>query len=671
MSAPRPTLPLCSTTVDFRSLVEVVQDYAIFALDRTGHIVSWNRGAQLIKGYAAEEVIGRHFSIFYTPEDLACGKPDRMLAIVERDGRIEDEGWRLRRDGSRFWANVVITALRDETGTLIGFTKVTRDQTERERASRELRASEGRYRTLFESIDEGFAILDVLFDDRGTACDFRWIEVNRAFEKLTGLRDVIGKTVREVYPDIEPAWLETYGRVSRTGEPVRFEMERTPVHRWFDVYAFPVSGVDARRVAVLFTDITQRRRADADLQAARRVAETERGQLATLVAEAPAAIAVLRGPQHVYEIANRHYRRLIGNRDIVGKPIREALPELAGQGIYELLDHVYRTGEPFSSPELGVMLDNLRNGVLEQRFFNFIYQPIREADGSVSGIFVHAIDVTEPVQMRQAAERLQHEAEEARTAAEWANQAKSEFLAAMSHELRTPLNAIAGYLQLIAMGIHGPVTEAQRTALDRAQKSQQHLLGLINDVLNFVKLEAGRVEYTIEELELADVVAAMTPMIELQLAAKGVSCDFRLSPDVMVRADRDKLQQILLNLLSNAAKFTDMGGRVTVETTACEDAPPDLVCLAVTDSGCGIPADKLEAIFDPFVQVNRKLTHTTEGTGLGLAISRDLARGMGGDLRVRSVEGEGSTFTLFLRVPASRSSLPPCASRTSHPGQPS
>jgi signal transduction histidine kinase len=240
-------------------------------------------------------------------------------------------------------------------------------------------------------------------------------------------------------------------------------------------------------------------------------------------------------------------------------------------------------------------------------------------------------------------------AERAQRDAVAANLAKSKFLAAMSHELRTPLNAISGYLQLIEMGVHGPVTDAQKKALGRAQASQQHLLALINDVLNFAKLEAGRVEYHLEELPLEEVVSQMMPMIEPQLAAKGIARAAHVAPGTVVRADRDKLQQILLNLLSNAAKFTDSGGHVTVKTAPCDAAAADKVCLEVIDSGCGIPADRLEEIFDPFVQVHRQLTNVTEGTGLGLAISRDLARGMGGDIFVRSIEGEGATFILMLR----------------------
>ena len=366
----------------YRRLVESVVDYAIFMLDARGRVVTWNEGAERIKGYRSEDIIGKHFSVFYTPEDLERGKPAWELEVATREGRVEDEAWRVRKDGSLFWANVVITALHDDSGALTGFAKVTRDLSER-------RAAEQR------------AIAD-----------------------------------------------------------------------------------------------------------------------AKLVAESEAA-----------------------------------------------------------------------------------------------------------------------------------NRAKSEFLAIMSHELRTPLNAIAGYTQLLRMGIHGLVNEQQTAVLERIERSNRHLLALINDILNLSRIEAGRVEYLIEDVSLAALIDEILPLIEPQISAKGLDCSVCIAPDITIRADREKVQQIMLNLLSNAVKFTAPPGRISI-TSAVEERNPGVVHVRVEDTGIGIPREKLEAVFDPFVQVDSSRTRTSEGSGLGLAISRDLALGMNGGLRARSVEGKGSTFTVTLPLAA-------------------
>jgi signal transduction histidine kinase len=219
----------------------------------------------------------------------------------------------------------------------------------------------------------------------------------------------------------------------------------------------------------------------------------------------------------------------------------------------------------------------------------------------------------------------------------------------MSHELRTPLNAIGGYAELLTLGIHGPVTQEQKDDLERIMRSQRHLLSLINDLLNYAKLEAGHVLYEMEDVSVQSALSSLEPLIAPQFFTKGVKVEFRaVDPDLAVRADAEKLRQILVNLLSNAVKFTMSGGSVQVA------AIPEgsRVSISVTDTGIGIPAAKLDAIFEPFVQLSRDLTHNQEGTGLGLAISRDLARAMGGDLVAASQVGSGSAFTLTL--PASR-----------------
>ena len=240
--------------------------------------------------------------------------------------------------------------------------------------------------------------------------------------------------------------------------------------------------------------------------------------------------------------------------------------------------------------------------------------------------------------------RLLQSERDARQEAEKANRAKMDFLAVMSHELRTPLNAIGGYTQLLELGIHGPITEPQRSALSRIKRSEAHLLGLIEDVLNFAKIEAGRVTFDLRPEPVADLVGEVDALVEPQMRDKGISYTRLEAPDVSAMVDQEKTRQVLLNLLSNAVKFTPAGGEITISFATREHE----VDIRITDTGSGIPLDKQEVIFEPFVQVQRAYTSTHGGTGLGLAISRDLARSMGGDIVVRSEPEHGSTFVLTL-----------------------
>jgi len=490
----------------FRLLVQSVRDYGIFALDPEGRILTWNAGAERIKGYSADEIIGQHFSIFYTPEDLAAGKPEMELRVAERDGRVEDEGWRLRKDGTRFWASVNITALRGASGELVGFAKVTRDLSTRRRAEEALRASEERFRVLVQSVkDYGIFMLDP---------SGRVVSWNEGARRIKGYEaeEILGKHFSTFYPP----------DVAASGHP------------------------------------------DHELQIARR------------------------------------------------------------EGRYE--EEGWR-----------VRKDGTRF------WANVIITALFGEDGNLIGFAKVTRDLTE----RRLAQ--QREVDDARRLAESeaSNRAKTGFLAAMSHELRTPLNAIAGYAQLMQEGVGGDVSDQHHDYLTRIRNSQQHLLGIVNDLLNYSKLEAGGVTYE-RDLVLAHevmdgVVAMVTPQIErkrLHLSRGGCA------PDVVAIADRLKVEQVVLNLLSNAVKFTPEGGTITVSCGRDDKS----VTIAVRDTGPGIPEDKLEAIFDPFVQLGRTLTSKHEGAGLGLAISRDLARAMDGDVSVESVEGQGAEFTL--RLPA-------------------
>ena len=232
----------------------------------------------------------------------------------------------------------------------------------------------------------------------------------------------------------------------------------------------------------------------------------------------------------------------------------------------------------------------------------------------------------------------------ARAEADLANQMKTKFLGTMSHEFRTPLNAIAGYAELLDLGVHGPLTPEQRTDLSRIQHNVRHLLGLVGNVLSLLKLESGLLEYRITDVGLEGVLEFLVEATAPQIAARRLRYERHGGEALVVRADAEKLRQILLNLLSNAIKFTDDGGAITVACSASDEQ----VRIEVRDTGRGIPADQLERVFDPFVRVDQTLNRPTEGTGLGLAISRELARAMNGELSAASELGIGSTFTLVL-----------------------
>jgi signal transduction histidine kinase len=242
-------------------------------------------------------------------------------------------------------------------------------------------------------------------------------------------------------------------------------------------------------------------------------------------------------------------------------------------------------------------------------------------------------------------ERSRAEAEAARDRAIAANRAKGAFLAVMSHELRTPLTAIGGYAELIEMGLRGPVTADQVRDLRSIQLSQRHLLRLIDQVLDHARVEMGAVHYDLVDIAVTNALTTAEGLVIPQVRARDITytvgaCD----PALVVRADAGKLQQILLNLLGNAIKFTDAGGRITVECRA----RGQVVTISVEDTGIGIAPEKLDSVFEPFVLAEIDIARNRTGVGLGLAISRDLARGMGGDLTVTSAPGRGSTFVLAL-----------------------
>ena len=472
---------------------------------------------------------------------------------------------------------------------------------------------------------------------------------NDAYRAILGDKHpaALGRPVLWTWSEIEGDIKPLFERVL-AGETVFFEDLRLEVVRFGAVqeafftfsYSPVVEGGRVGGVLVNCLETTEQVHAQSLQRERDRLLaelEVERARLEYVFDRAPAFLAVLHGPDHVFSLANEAYEELVGHRNLIGRPAREALPEVVEQGFITLLDRVLETGEPFIGREVAVTLAR-SPGATEERFVDFVYIPLVEADGSRSGVIAHGTDVTDHVLARR-------EAEVARGEAELANRAKSDFLAAMSHELRTPLNAIGGYVELMQLGIHGPVSDAQLAALARVRTNQQHLLRLINDVLAFAKVEAGQLELDLAPFDSADLLDTILPLIAPQAAARRI--DFSVDEcqhGLEAVGDLERVRQVLLNLVGNAIKFTPPGGTVTLSCRAAGDC----VAFAVRDNGPGIAEEQQRSIFDPFVQVERRLSNPREGVGLGLAISADLAHAMHGTLTVQSARGEGSTFTLEL-----------------------
>jgi signal transduction histidine kinase/DNA-binding response OmpR family regulator len=361
----------------------------------------------------------------------------------------------------------------------------------------------------------------------------------------------------------------------------------------------------------------------------RSVEDEHRRRLSAVFSHAPVPIAIMRGPAHVYELANDPYQELIGHRDVIGKTIREALPELEGQGICELLDQVYASGERLIGRSHPAHVRRGADGSLQECFFDFVYQPTLDAAGQVDGIAVVAFDVTALVNARQAAED--------------ANRAKDEFLAMLGHELRNPLAPILTALQLLRLrGVDAG--ERERTIIERQVR---HLVGLVDDLLDISRITRGKVRLKRVPMQLSDAVAKgielASPLLEQHQHTLEVSVPARGLP---VLADPDRLAQVISNLLTNSAKYTTAGGQIRV-SAAIEGAE---VVLRVADSGIGIDPAMLPRIFDLFTQDRQAIDRAQGGLGLGLSIVRSLVTLHGGTVAATS-EGRGHGSEFVVRLP--------------------
>jgi PAS domain S-box-containing protein len=548
----------------FRLLVESVKDYAIFVLGPTGLVVSWNEGAQRIKGYRAGEIIGKHFSIFYPPRDVQQGKPDYALRVAADEGRWQEEGWRVRKDGSRFWASVVITALVDTTGDLIGFAKVTRDLTERKRAEEEriqLLDLEHAARVQAETAVERLKVMQSVTEAALAHLDLDSL--------LTALLDRIAETLSVDTVAILLLDEEEDALVARAAKGIEEEVEqavRIPVGKGF------AGCIAAQRQAVVLDDID--------------------------------------------------------HADVLN-------PLLLQKGIKSLL------GVPLLVE--GRVLGVLHVGSLHRRQFTEEDVQLLQIVGDRAALAIgHA-------RLFEAARTARHDA----AVAEATVKARDEFLAVAAHELKTPLTSLrlAGQMLLRRMEQgEAPDMVALERSLRLVDRQIDRLAHLVTHLLETVRLQTGTMELDRKHTDLGELVRDVAEQVQTQTSLHQLVV--RAPEQVCVPVDALRFEQVVLNLLDNAVKFSPEGGQIDVDL---EQLPEGGTRLAVRDRGLGVSPEHRAHLFERFYQAHGR--EHRSGMGLGLYITREIVERHGGSIRAEFPPDGGTRFVVELPAASNASGV--------------
>ena len=615
----RPPLP----AERYQALVESVQDYAILMLDTAGHVLTWNRGAELITGYAAEEILGAHFSRFYPSDAVGQDLPTHELEIAAEKGRFEDEGWRTRKDGSRFWANVVITRMLNSTGQVAGFSKITRDLTHWREEDLRLRLSEERFRLLVSGVKD-YAIF--MLDPHGIVSTW-----NAGAESIKGYtaQEIIGSHFSRFYPpeaiarqlpETELRGAMMQGRFEDEGWRLRKDGSRF----WANVIITAVRDSSGQLIGFskITRDLTERREHEDDL---RRSEERFR-----LLVDGVTEYAIMMLDAEGFVTSwNTGAERIKGYKsaEILGQHVSHFYPSeavLANNPWSEL--HVARVAGRMTTEGWRVRKD----GTLF--WASTVVSALHDRDGRLYGF----AKVTQDLTQRRHAEALAD-----------TTKRMHEFIAMLAHELRNPLAPIRNAVALMGRkGLGDPTLESMRQTIDR---QSMQLTRLLDELLDVNRIARGQFSVERELIDIRDVITraveSSRPLIDLR--GHGIEL---VAPEsqVLVEGDAVRLTQAVVNLLNNAAKYTPDGGRIRLSTSvrAAE------IEIKVADNGKGIERDMLEKVFDLFVQIDPTSNSTLGGLGVGLALVRRVIELHGGSIQARS-EGRGKGAEFVARLPLS------------------
>lgn len=626
----------------FRLLVEGTKDHAIFMLDPSGRVASWNPGAERITQYRSDEIVGQHFSCFYTADDLQLGKPDQELRVAASAGRYEDEGWRVRKDGTTYWADVVISALYDDAGKLRGFSKITRDMTEKKRADEiaqrllQEEAARQAAETNAQLIQEHRERLQVTLASIGDAvistdAEGRITFLNPVAEQLTGWRqaDANARSILDVFKilneqtrqPVENPVLQALNEKVIVGLAHQtILITRDGEERPIDDSAAPIRGESGTILGavLVFRDVTERRKVEDQLRSSEQ-------RFARFMQNLP-GLAWIKDLQGRYVFANVAAQRAFSRQqaDLYGKTDDEVFPPETAVQFRQNDQQAISSGTGIQVVEALQQADGAIHYSLVSKF------PIPDSEGQKSLVGGMAIDITEQRRIEQAlrdADRL-----------------KDEFLATLAHELRNPLAPIRNSLQILKMP-RVDAAIAQQTR-DMMERQVQHLVRLVDDLLDVSRVMRGKVELRKEPVQLATIVARAVETAQSLIELQEHELDISISPEsLLLDADPIRLVQVVGNLLTNSAKYSEPHGHIWLTA----EREGDRAVLKVRDAGIGIAPDILPHVFELFVQADHSSTKAQGGLGIGLTLVKNLVEMHEGTVEAHSAGlGKGCEFVIRL-----------------------
>lgn len=614
----------------YRSLVEAIAQI-IWDTKAEGEFVTEQPGWSAFTGQSFEELKGWGWLNAVHPDDRDHTAQVWSAAVANQTFYQVEH--RLRRyDGEYRYMSVRAVPVFEPDGQIREWIGVHTDISDRKQVEQALRESEYRYAQILDSVQDMVFCKSpgsvVVYANKAT-CNY----YGMSREELRGITDVPFNQL-----DFTQQYVQDDLQVFTTGETI--EVLEEPNQRadgeirYFHTIKSPIFDTQGNVVELVGVsrDITERKRTEETRDRALAEAETARTELQRVFMQAPAAIQTTRGPNHICETANSLYLQISGHREMIGKPACEVFPELAGQGFFDLLDQVYATGQPFVGNEMRAVFDRNADGILEESFWNFVYQPLFDADNQVYGIMTHAVEVTDQVRARQEVERKAEEMTRLSQALERSNRELEQFAYVASHDLKAPLRGIANLSEWIEEDIADHLSEESGKYMQLLRGRVHRMESLIDGILQFSR--AGR----LQKPETVDVTSLLNETVELlspQQEARIV-----IQPGMpLLETERVPLQQLFMNLINNALKHArrpDVTIHIGVQLGDNQHE------FSVSDNGQGIPAEYQERIWGIFQRLESQ--DKVEGTGIGLAVVKKIVESRGGQVWLESEVGVGTTF---------------------------